>query len=148
VDARKTTNVDDVKWREQPVAQSDDYRSLYLSYLQYCNDHDFESMASFYAPTIKVNDAPMEPAAVTAQFLPLISAFPDWHWDMRHIVVDDENIAVHFRVTGTHQGTIQGIEATGRRVTASEFTLYHLEGGKFVEVWDILDMAAVLKQIG
>ena len=72
------------------MTQSDDYRSLYLSYLKYCNDHDFDSMASFYTPTIKVNDAPMEPAAVTAQFAPLISAFPDWHWEMRHIIVDDD----------------------------------------------------------
>jgi steroid delta-isomerase-like uncharacterized protein len=129
------------------VTQGDDYRSLYLSYLKYCNDHDFDSMASFYTPTIKVNDAPMEPAAVTAQFAPLISAFPDWHWEMRHIVVDDDNIVVHFKVTGTHLGTFQGIEATGRRVSVSEFTLYHLESGKFAEVWDLLDMTALLKQI-
>jgi steroid delta-isomerase-like uncharacterized protein len=129
------------------VTQGDDYRSLYLSYLKYCNDHDFDSMASFYTPTIKVNDAPMEPAAVTAQFAPLISAFPDWHWEMRHIVVDDNNIVVHFKVTGTHLGTFQGIEATGRRVSVSEFTLYHLESGKFAEVWDLLDMTALLKQI-
>jgi steroid delta-isomerase-like uncharacterized protein len=129
------------------VTQGDDYRSLYLSYLKYCNDHDFDSMASFYTPTIKVNDAPMEPAAVTAQFAPLISAFPDWHWEMRHVVVDDDNIVVHFKVTGTHLGTFQGIEATGRRVSVSEFTLYHLESGKFAEVWDLLDMTALLKQI-
>lgn len=129
------------------MTQGDDYRSLYLSYLKYCNDHDFDSMASFYTPTIKVNDAPMEPAAVTAQFAPLISAFPDWHWEMRHIVVDDNNIVVHFKVTGTHLGTFQGIEATGRRVSVSEFTLYHLESGKFAEVWDLLDMTALLKQI-
>lgn len=129
------------------MTQGDDYRSLYLSYLKYCNDHDFDSMASFYTPTIKVNDAPMEPAAVTAQFAPLISAFPDWHWEMRHIVVDDDNIVVHFKVTGTHLGTFQGIEATGRRVSVSEFTLYHLESGKFAEVWDLLDMTALLEQI-
>ena len=129
------------------MTQGDDYRSLYLSYLKYCNDHDFDSMASFYTPTIKVNDAPMEPAAVTAQFAPLISAFPDWHWEMRHIVVDDDNIVVHFKVTGTHLGTFQGIEGTGRRVSVSEFTLYHLESGKFAEVWDLLDMTALLKQI-
>jgi steroid delta-isomerase-like uncharacterized protein len=130
------------------VTRGDNYRSLYLSYLKFCNDHDFDSMASFYTPTIKVNDAPMDPAAVTAQFVPVISAFPDWHWEMRHIVVDDDNIVVQFTVTGTHLGTFQGIEATGRRVSVSEFTRYHLDGGKFAEVWDLLDMDALLKQIG
>ena len=86
-------------------------------------------------------------AAVTAQLVPLISAFPDWHWEIRHIVVDGENIAVHFTVTGTHRGPFQGIEATGRRVTTSEFTFYHIEDGKFAEVWDLTDMDAVMRQI-
>jgi predicted ester cyclase len=103
------------------VTQRDELRSLYLSYLRYCNEHDFDRMASFYTSTIKVNDVPMDPAAVTAQFAPLISAFPDWHWEIRHIVVDSD-YAVHFTVAGTHRGAFQGIEATGRRVTISEFT--------------------------
>ena len=98
------------------MTQRDEHRSLYLSYLKYCNEHDFDRMASFYTSTIKVNDVPMDSADVTAQLVPLISAFPDWHWEIRHIVVDGENIAVHFTVTGTHRGPFQGIEATGRRV--------------------------------
>jgi steroid delta-isomerase-like uncharacterized protein len=130
------------------MTQHDEYRSLYLSYLKYCNEHDFDRMASFYASTIKVNDVPMDPAAVTAQFAPLISAFPDWYWEMRHLVVDGEYLALHFTVTGTHRGAFQGIEATGRRVTTSEFTLYRLQDGKFAEVWDLTDMDAVMRQIG
>ncbi|MGW4118766.1 ester cyclase [Nocardia sp. NPDC004711] len=130
------------------VTQSNENRSLYLSYLGYCNEHDFDGMASFYTSTIKVDDVPMDPAAVTAQFSPLVSGFPDWHWEMRHLVVDGDYIAVHFTVTGTHRGTFQGIEATGRRVTISEFTLYHLEDGKFAEVWDYTDIDALMRQIG
>ena len=61
-------------------------------------------MASFYTSPIKVNDVPMDPAAVTARFAPLVSA--------------------------------------------SEFTLYRLEDGKFAEVWDLTDMDAVMRQIG
>jgi steroid delta-isomerase-like uncharacterized protein len=130
------------------VTQRDEYRSLYLSYLERCNEHDFGGMASFYTSTIKVNDVAMDPAAVTAQFAPLISAFPDWHWEMRHIVVDGDYIAVHFTVTGTHRGAFQGIGATGRRVSISEFTLYRVEDGKLAEVWDLADMGAVMRQIG
>jgi predicted ester cyclase len=129
------------------VTQRDERRSLYLSYLKYCNEHDFERMASFYTSTIKVNDVPMDPAAVTAQFAALISAFPDWRWEIRHIVVDSDYIAVQFTVTGTHRGAFQGIEATDRRVTISEFTLYRVEDGKFAEVWDLTDMDAVMRQI-
>jgi predicted ester cyclase len=111
------------------VTQRDGHRSLYQSYLKCCNEHDFDGMALFYTSAIKVNDVPMEPAAVTAQFAPLISAFPDSHWAMRHIVVD-----------GEYRGAFQGIAATGRRVAVSEFTRYRVEDGKFAEVWDLTDM--------
>ena len=130
------------------MTQREENRSLYLSYLEYCNEHDLNGMASFYTSTIKVNDLAMDPAAVSAQFEPLFSAFPDWHWEMRNLVVDGDHIAVHFTVTGTHRAAFQGIEATGRRVTTSEFTFYRLEDGKFAEVWDLADMDAVMRQIG
>jgi steroid delta-isomerase-like uncharacterized protein len=130
------------------MTQREENRSLYLSYLEYCNEHDLDGMASFYTSTIKVNDLPMDPAAVSAQFEPLFSAFPDWHWEIRNLVVDGDHIAVHFTVTGTHRAAFQGIEATGRRVTTSEFTFYRLEDGKFAEVWDLADMDAVMRQIG
>jgi hypothetical protein len=56
------------------MTQREENRSLYLSYLEYCNEHDLDGMASFYTSTIKVNDLPMDPAAVSAQFEPLFSA--------------------------------------------------------------------------
>jgi predicted ester cyclase len=89
----------------------------------------------------------MNPAAVAAPFTRLFNAFPDWHWEIRHLVVDGENIAVHFTVTGTHRGVFREIEATGRQVTTSEFTFYHIEDGKFAEVWDLTNMDAVMKKI-
>ncbi len=129
------------------MTQREKLRSLYLSYLECCNEHDVDRMASFYTSTIKVNDVPMSPAGVAAQFAPLFSAFPDWHWEMRHLVVDGDYIALHFTVTGTHRGSFQGIKATGRWVTTVEFTLYRLEDDKFAEVWDLTDMDAVMRKI-
>jgi predicted ester cyclase len=129
------------------MIQREKLRSLYLSYLECCNEHDVDRMASFYTSTIKVNDVPMGPAGVAAQFAALFSAFPDWHWEMRHLVVDGDYIALHFTVTGTHRGSFQGIKATGRRVTTVEFTLYRLEDDKFAEVWDLTDMDAVMRKI-
>jgi len=130
------------------MTQRDAHRSLYMSYLEYCNEHDVDGMASFYKSTMRVNDVPMDRAAVAAQFPPLFSAFPDWHWEIRNLVVDSDYIAVHFTVAGTHRGVFQGIEATGRRVTISEFTFYHLEDDKFAEVWDLADMDELMRQIG
>lgn len=105
-------------------------------------------MTAFCTPTLVVNDAPIPAGAVTEQFEPLVHAFPDWRWEVRSLVPERDLISLHFTVTGTHLRTFQGIEATGRRIAVREFTLYRVEDGKFAQVWDLLDVDAVLKQIG
>jgi predicted ester cyclase len=119
------------------MTQRDENRSLYLSYHEHCNGHASDRMASLYTSPMKVNGVPLDPAIVAAQFPPLFSAFPDWHWEILNLVVDGDYIVGRFTGTGTHRGAFQGIEATGRRVTISEFTLYRVENGKFAEVWDL-----------
>jgi predicted ester cyclase len=62
-----------------------------------------------------------------------LSTFPDWYWEIQNLFVDGDYIAVHFTVTGTHQGPSREL----RRpivVTISEFTFYRIENGKFAEV--------------
>jgi predicted ester cyclase len=122
-------------------------RTLYLDYLVACNDHDFDRMTTFYAPTLYVNDAPMDANIVTAQFVPLVTAFPDWRWTVRNMIIDAEHISLNFAVTGTHRGAFEGIEPTGREVTISEFTIYRVEGDKFTHVWDLADFASLTAQI-
>ncbi|KAF4464479.1 aspartate--tRNA ligase mitochondrial [Fusarium albosuccineum] len=127
--------------------KTDEYRALYQLYLEYCNAHNFEAMKSFYTSPLSVNDEYWSPDKVTAQFQPIITAFPDWHWEMRNLTIQGDYLALRFRVTGTHLGDFQGIKATGRRVAATQFTLYHVEDGKFAEVWDLTDIQSIIEQI-
>ncbi|KAK4449740.1 hypothetical protein QBC34DRAFT_403921 [Podospora aff. communis PSN243] len=126
----------------------DPRRILYQSYINHCNAHNFKAMEDFYtSPTININDEPWPTEKVTAQFKPLVEAFPDWKWEIRHFAIDGDYLSLHFRVTGTHLGTFQGVAPTGRKVTMTEFTLYHIVDGKFADVWELTDMEGVMKQI-
>ncbi|PNP56185.1 hypothetical protein THARTR1_03710 [Trichoderma harzianum] len=130
------------------LTKIEEYRALYDSYLEHCNSHNFAAMEAFYTSPLNVNDEPWDPKKVTAQFGPLVTAFPDWHWEVKHLTIEGDYLALHFKVTGTHKGAFQGIEATGRQITTSQFTLYHVvEGNKFGDVWDLVDIESVVKQI-
>lgn len=124
-----------------------DHRALYQSYFERCNAHDLAGMQSFYTSPLRVNDENRSPDEVTAQFEPLIVGFPDWQWEIRDLTVEGDYLALHFRITGTHQGDFQGIKPTGRQITTSEFTLYHVVDGKFARVWDLLDVSSLIWQI-
>jgi predicted ester cyclase len=124
------------------------HRALYVRYLAICNAHDFDGMEGFLTPDILINDQPSTPTAATAQFRELMTAFADWHWEIRHFGVDGDLLHLHFRVTGTHRGAFRGIEPTGRRIETQQFTLYRVvEGGRFGAVWDLTDFESVVRQL-
>lgn len=136
--------------QEPPTAatpQDSPHRTLYQSYITYCNAHNFRAMEQFYTSPININDEPWSPTKVTAQFAPLVEAFPDWHWEIRHFGVDGDCLYLHFRVEGTHRGTFRGVEATGRRVATTQFTIYRVVDGRFTDVWDMTDIESLVKQI-
>jgi predicted ester cyclase len=124
-------------------------RAIYKSYIDFCNAHDFQAMEKLYTvPAIHVNDEPWTPSKVTDQFRPLVEGFPNWHWEIRHFVIDDNFLSLHFKVTGTHLGIFQGVAPTGKKVETTQLTLYHVvDGGKFDAVWDMTVFDSVMKRI-
>ena len=104
-------------------------------------------MSSFYTSTIKVNDVPMDPAAVATQIRASFSAFQA---GIGRYATSLSRATLSPRISWSpvpDRGAFQGIEPTGRRVTISDFTFYRLEDGKFAEVWDLADMDVVIRQI-
>ncbi|PPU10246.1 hypothetical protein XarjCFBP1022_15940 [Xanthomonas arboricola] len=75
-------------------------------------------------------------------------AFPDLVWTVNQMVADGDTVAIRYTMTGTHRGTIAGVAATGRPVTAQSMAFYRLKKGKIVEERAQLDLFAVLQQIG
>jgi len=129
------------------AGQEDANRALYEKYLVLCNAHDFDGMQDFYTSPITINDEPWAPSKVTDQFKPIIAAFPDFRWHVRHLGADGAFLYLHFKITATHRSEFQGIAPTGRQVTTTEFTIYQVKEGKFTAVWDHLDVDSMVKQI-
>jgi len=69
-------------------------------------------------------------------------ATPDLQMEVVDIAGEEDLVFVHWRATGTHEGQHQiykharDIEPTGEEGTASGISLYRIEGGKFVEMWN------------
>ncbi|MEO0836111.1 MAG: ester cyclase [Cyanobacteria bacterium J06642_3] len=50
--------------------------------------------------------------------------------------------------TGTHQGALMGIPATGKQVTFSVIHIDRVENGKIVEHWGQGDVQELMRQLG
>lgn len=76
------------------------------------------------------------------------SAFPDAKVTLEHLVADDDNVAIAYTLTGTHQGEFHGVAPTGRRIKARGVQIGRFEAGKIVERWGSTDELGILQQIG
>lgn len=87
-------------------------------------------------------------AGFQAFFGSLNSAFPDFQLAVDSIVADDEQVAIAYRVSGTHEGDFQGVAPTGRRIEARAAQVARFADGKIVERWGSTDELGIVRQLG
>ena len=75
-------------------------------------------------------------------------SFPDWHSTFEELVAEGDRVAERWTGRGTHQGELQGIPPTGKRVEVPGSVFYRIVGGKIVEFRGQLDMMSLMQQLG
>lgn len=76
------------------------------------------------------------------------AAFPDLNVTVDQMVADDDNVAIAYTITGTHQGEFMNVPATNRRIKARGVQIARFEDGKIIERWGSSDQLGILQQIG
>ena len=90
----------------------------------------------------------VHPEALKGLFDAYRVAFPDLNARIDDLIVAGEKAAISFTLTGTHDGELMGIPATGNTIEVHAMVLSRFEDGKIIEEWEILDMLSMLKQLG
>jgi predicted ester cyclase len=76
------------------------------------------------------------------------SAFPDVNATFLGAYADGDTVVTQWRMTGTHQGALMGIEPTGTRCTVEGITVGRFKAGKLIEEWTQWDALGLLRQLG
>jgi NTE family protein len=78
----------------------------------------------------------------------LRQAFPDLRVEIEETVAQSNAVATRWRGTGTHSGTLLGVEPTEETVTLSGMRIDHLRDGRLTESWLLLEQWSLLRQLG
>jgi|SRR5689334_19535388 steroid delta-isomerase-like uncharacterized protein len=81
-------------------------------------------------------------------FTEMRRAFPDMKVEVAQLVADEDAIAFAYTFTGTHDGQLMGIPATGKKVKIRGMQISKFRDGKMVERWGSSDQLGMLQQIG
>ena len=65
-----------------------------------------------------------------------------------HCVAEDDLVVYDFDMTGTHDGELMGIPATGNRVETTNAVVFRIEDGLVAEEWPRSDVLGLLEGIG
>jgi steroid delta-isomerase-like uncharacterized protein len=76
------------------------------------------------------------------------AAFPDVWVDISEVVAEDDKVGCRWRSTGTHEGDLFGIPATGKKVDVTATVFYRVEDGRLAEGWINRDDVGLMRQLG
>lgn len=73
-------------------------------------------------------------------------------WSDIRLQVDDrilggDKVVARCLYEATHSRTVRGFAPTGRRITFATIDIWRVEGGKFAEHWDLVDIAGMDRQL-
>jgi steroid delta-isomerase-like uncharacterized protein len=75
-------------------------------------------------------------------------AFPDFHVTVEEMLEDGDKVITRARFSGTHEGEFMGMPATGKKFDIAVIDIVEIRDGKGVAHWGIMDMAAMMQQLG
>lgn len=86
--------------------------------------------------------------ALTENWKQQFAAIPDVQVAVQDVVANGNKVVARFVYTGTHTVPFfAGIPATGRKFSFTTIDIWRVEGGKFVEHWDVVDFAGLQRQL-
>ena len=75
------------------------------------------------------------------------AAFPDFHNKIEELIAEGSKVVARLTYTGTHQGELFGIPATGKRVTYSGVAIFLIADGKIKDGWVLGDTMGLKRQL-
>ena len=117
------------------------------------NAHDLDAYVQHFDESY-IGETETMPGPLNGQegarqlFQTLLTAFPDIRLDVEQFIVSGENVVMRGLLTGTHQGSFAGMDATGKRVSWRSCIVTEMKNGKVVRTRTYADNVSLLRQLG
>lgn len=115
------------------------------------NNQDWEKLEEYHLDSWIDHTSPPgmnDLNALKGFFDLLTSAFPDLTLEIPKAIVDGNDVAYLYVLSGTHQGDFMGVPASGKKINIKGMTMLTMEEGKCAQAWGVLDMMSLMQQIG
>lgn len=115
------------------------------------NEHDVTPLKQFWtdATVERFPDRTCHGAAeIAGYFEDVFAAMPDMHMEVTTITEQGDDVFVHWRLTGTHDGPLMGIEPTHKRIEVDGMDHFVFRDGDVVSNFVVFDQMQYARQLG
>ncbi|MFN2118172.1 MAG: ester cyclase [Candidatus Promineifilaceae bacterium] len=122
---------------------------------QVWNQGNYDQIPKFVAPQYEIKNDPgdqwngqvIDHETFKVRVAYSRNAFPDLNFAIEEMVAEDNCVAASWIMSGTHEGDLPQLPATGRRFSITGITIYYFEDGKVSGHWQAFDQLGFLSQI-
>jgi predicted ester cyclase len=124
-----------------------DLADVYRAYIACLNAQDWQKLGLFVHDEARHNARRIGLSGYRAMLERDFEAIPDLHFDIQLLISDPPYIASRLGFNCTPKGAFLGLPVNGRKVSFCENVFYEFRDGKIVEVWSVIDKAAIEAQL-
>lgn len=119
----------------------------YRDYLTCLDERRFAELGRFVADDVVHNGAALGLSGYRTMLENDVRTFPDLLFGLDLLVVDRDQVAARLLFDCTPVLPFAGFAPTGERVRFSENVFYRFQDGRIAQVWSLLDLAALARQL-
>lgn len=124
-----------------------DLATIYRAYIACLNAQDWSSLGRFVDDKVVHNGRALGLTGYRALLEQNFKDIPDLAFDIALLIAEPPYVASRLRFDCTPRGMFLGLPINGRRVRFCENVFYRFELSRIVEVWSIIDKAAIEAQL-
>jgi steroid delta-isomerase-like uncharacterized protein len=85
---------------------------------------------------------------IAAYFAEVFDAIEGFHMEVVAVTAQDDDVFVHWHLTGRHNGPVLGIEPTGKQLAVDGMDHFVVRDGKVVSNFVVFDQMQYARQVG
>jgi predicted ester cyclase len=125
----------------------DDVRAFYARYVELINAHRWTEIGEMMADTILYHGQVVTREEGVANFQSITDAVEDYRVEVVKTVFSGHTIGTHAIHRGTPVREWLGFQPTGASIEVEDITTYVVEDGRFVQMSNVWDLAALAEQL-
>ena len=124
-----------------------DLTDVYRGYIACLNKQDWPNLGTFVHDDVHYNGKRIGLSGYREMLERDFCAIPDLFFDIQLLVAEPPRIASRLHFDCTPIGVLFDLPVNGRRVQFTENVFYEFSDGRIVDVWSIIDKAAIAAQL-